>query len=83
MPMSYRYGDICSPYVSGDEPLAVQDRRFVDVATRRATGATNARNGLAVVEVLDAAERALRQHRRVEIAEVRTDDALTLSAKAG
>ena len=83
VPMSYRYGDICSPYVSGDEPLAVQDRVFVDVATRRATGATNARNGLAVVEVLDAAERALRQHRRVEIAEVRADDALTLAAKAG
>ena len=34
----------------------MQDRRFVDVAMRRATGQTNARNGVAVVEVLEAAD---------------------------
>jgi predicted dehydrogenase len=77
--MSYRYGDIRSPYVAAEEPLAVQDRRFVDVAMRRATGQTNARNGVAVVEVLEAAERAVRQGRRVEIAEVRSDDDLAIS----
>jgi predicted dehydrogenase len=81
VPMSYRYGDIRSPYVVGEEPLAVQDRRFVDVASRGATDATNARNGLAVVEVLDAAERALRQRRRVDISEVRADDVLAYSAE--
>lgn len=79
VPMSYRYGDIRSPYFATEEPLAVQDRRFVDVAMRRATGETNARNGVAVVEVLEAAERALRQQRRVEIDEVRSDDVLALS----
>ena len=79
VPMSYRYGDIRSPYVAAEEPLAVQDRRFVDVAMRRATGQTNARNGVAVVEVLEAAERAVRQGRRVEIAEVRSDDDLAIS----
>ena len=79
--MSYRYGDIRSPYVAAEEPLAVQDRRFVDVAMRRATGQTNARNGVAVVEVLEAAERAVRQGRRVEIA--RTSSDLTSAISAG
>jgi len=29
MPMSYRYGDIQSPFLSFEEPLTVQDREFV------------------------------------------------------
>ena len=81
VPMSYRYGDIRSPYIAAEEPLAVQDRRFVDVRDATRHGQTNARNGVAVVEVLEAAERALRQGRRVEIAEVRSDDDLAICGR--
>jgi len=34
MPMSYRYGEIVSPYVAFEEPLAVQDRHFVSCVLR-------------------------------------------------
>ncbi|HSL11192.1 MAG TPA: Gfo/Idh/MocA family oxidoreductase [Actinomycetota bacterium] len=79
MPMSYRYGDILSPFVAAEEPLAVQDRRFVGVVMSRDIDSTNARNGVAVVEVLEAAERALREQRRVEVDEVRADGELAVA----
>jgi predicted dehydrogenase len=81
IPMSYRYGDIRSPYVAAQEPLTVQDKRFVDIAQHRRSDETNVANGVAVVEVLDAADRALREQRRVTIAEVR--EALPLALASG
>jgi predicted dehydrogenase len=70
-PMSYRYGDITSPYVESFEPLAVQDERFVQSIATGSQPLTDGRNGLAVVQVLDAAQLSMRQqHRVVELAEV-------------
>jgi predicted dehydrogenase len=69
-PMSYRYGDIHSPYVAPDEPLSVQDRHFVECISTKATPATDGRNGLAVVEVLEAAQISLRLDRPVLLDEL-------------
>jgi predicted dehydrogenase len=72
-PMSYRYGDITSPYVESFEPLAVQDGQFVSSITSGTRPMTDGRNGLAVVKVLDAAQLSMREHRVVALAEVGSD----------
>jgi len=58
-PMSYRYGDITSPYVAATEPLAVQDEHFVECIATGARSRTDGRSGLAVVQVLEAAQESL------------------------
>jgi predicted dehydrogenase len=70
-PMSYRYGDIVVPFVASDEPLAVQDRHFLDCVTSGAVPLTDGANGLAVVEALEAAELSRRLGRPVLIEELR------------
>jgi len=73
-PTSYRYGDIVAPFVPADEPLAVQEDHFVDCIATGAPCRTDGRNGLAVVQVLEAAQTSLRTGRRIrldESAEVR------------
>jgi predicted dehydrogenase len=72
-PMSYRYGDIVVPFVSPDEPLAVQDRHFLDCITGGGAPLTDGANGLAVVEALEAAELSRRLGRPVLIEELRAD----------
>jgi predicted dehydrogenase len=69
-PMSYRYGDILVPFVASDEPLGVQDRHFVECIRTGAAPLTDAANGLAVVEVLEAAQLSLRLSRPVPLYEV-------------
>ena len=69
-PMSYRYGDILVPFVAADEPLGVQDRHFVDCIRTGATPLTDGANGLAVVEVLEAAQLSLRLGRPVPLYEL-------------
>lgn len=73
-PMSYRYGDIVVPFVPADEPLAVQDRHFVQCITAGARPLTDAENGIAVVEALAAAELSRRLGRPVLLAEVGRGD---------
>jgi predicted dehydrogenase len=73
-PMSYRYGDIVVPFVSPDEPLAVQDRHFLECITTGARPLTDGANGLAVVETLQAAELSRRLGRPVLLEELRVDD---------
>lgn len=58
-PVSYRYGDIVSPHIAAAEPLAVEDRSFVEAVRGVPGTAGNARSGLAVVAVLEAIDRAL------------------------
>jgi predicted dehydrogenase len=59
MPVTYRTGDITSPYVHFVEPLLVQDRHFVDcVRTGRRPDTPGAR-GLGVVRVLAATDEAV------------------------
>jgi predicted dehydrogenase len=69
-PMSYRYGDVVSPYLTMNEPLAVEDRHFVDCILSGSRPMTDGANGLAVVEILECAQRSLDEGRPVEIAEL-------------
>ncbi|MDQ0381547.1 Gfo/Idh/MocA family protein [Amycolatopsis thermophila] len=69
-PMSYRYGDILSPYVAFDEPLSIEDRHFAECVRNGTTPATDGRNGLAVVEILDAAQLSLILNRPVMLDEL-------------
>src|SRR5207237_8318169 len=68
-PMSYRYGDIVVPFIASDEPLAVQDRHFVECIATGARPLTDGENGLAVVEALEAAELSRRLGRPVLLEE--------------
>jgi predicted dehydrogenase len=68
-PMSYRYGDIISPYVPAAEPLAVQDGHFIECVATGARSRTDGRSGLAVVQVLDAAQASLASGRTAFLTE--------------
>lgn len=67
VPLSYRYGSIVSPYIDFREPLRIEDEHFVDCVKAGATPATDGQNGLAVVAVLEAAERSIRERRPVAL----------------
>ncbi len=82
-PMSYRYGDIVVPYVSADEPLAVQDRHFVECIANDARPLSDGEDGLSVIEVLDAAELSRRLGRVVLLDEVRIADGASGSSPRG
>jgi predicted dehydrogenase len=69
MPMTYHYGDIVTPYVAFEEPLALQDRHFVNCIRSGETPRTDGHTGLAVVRVLEAASTALAERTRVSIAD--------------
>ncbi len=73
-PMSYRYGDIVVPFVSPDEPLAVQDRHFVECIANTARPLSDGEDGLSVVEALEAAELSRRSGRPVLLDEIRLGD---------
>lgn len=70
MPMSYRYGEIRSPYLHFEEPLFVQDQHFAGCLLDHSRPRTSGDAGLAVVEVLECADISLREERPVELAEV-------------
>jgi predicted dehydrogenase len=67
MPMSYRYGDIVSPYIPFDEPLAMQDAHFIECIREGTRPRTDGNSGMAVVRVLEAASQALTVGREVEL----------------
>jgi predicted dehydrogenase len=79
-PMSYRYGDIVVPFVSPEEPLAVQDRHFLDCIANGTPPLTDGMNGLAVVEALEAAELSRRLGRPVLLEELRANGDRTVPA---
>jgi predicted dehydrogenase len=60
VPMSYRYGDITSPFIDFPEPLMVQDRHFVECCQTDERPLTDGGNGVAVIRVLEAASASLR-----------------------
>jgi predicted dehydrogenase len=76
-PMSYRYGDIVVPFVSPDEPLAVQDRHFIECIATSARPLSDGEDGLSVVEALEAAELSRRLGRPVLLEEISSDDGVT------
>lgn len=55
-PVSYRTGDIVSPYVQFNEPLLVQDSHFIDCIRTGARPHTPGERGLDIVRVLSAAD---------------------------
>jgi predicted dehydrogenase len=59
MPVTYRTGDIISPFVPFREPLVVQDREFVDSIRSGRPSATPGERGLDIVRVLAATDVAL------------------------
>lgn len=69
-PLSYRYGDITSPFIDFAEPLALEDAHFIEaIQTGRATRA-DGESGRRVVTVLEAAQRSLDLARPVDISEL-------------
>lgn len=58
MPVSYRTGDITSPYVPFGEPLMTQDAHFIDCVTNGITCRTPGQRGLDIVRVLAGADAA-------------------------
>ncbi|WP_246324350.1 Gfo/Idh/MocA family protein [Petropleomorpha daqingensis] len=77
-PTSYRYGDITAPYVPAGEPLAVQDDHFVESVVTGAPCLTDGLSGLAVVEVLEAAQLSLGSGQSVPLEE--RDGSLSLAS---
>jgi len=57
--LSYRYGDIVSPHIRWDEPLAVECRHFAQAIMEGSTPRSDGRNGLCIVRILEAADRSL------------------------
>jgi predicted dehydrogenase len=63
----YRYGGVSSPSLDFEEPLLVEDRHFVECSAGVTRPSTDGPNGLAVVEVLVAAQTSLREQRPIEL----------------
>jgi predicted dehydrogenase len=69
-PFAYRHGDIVSPRISGEEPLMLENRHFVDCIRGAAEPLSDGRSGLAVVAVLDAVDRAIASGETVDVASI-------------
>ncbi len=59
LPVSYRTGDIISPYIAFEEPLLVQDQHFIDCLRSGSRPRTPGERGLDIVRVLTAIDEAL------------------------
>jgi predicted dehydrogenase len=66
----YHHGAVTSPVVALEEPLAVQAKHFVECLTTGAQPKTDGANGLAVVEVIEAAQVSLAEDRKVLLSEI-------------
>jgi predicted dehydrogenase len=75
--MQYHHGPVTSPVVRFEEPLAVQARHFVECLTSGAQPRTDGANGLAVVQVIEAAQLSLALERKVLISELSGESGAT------
>lgn len=57
--LSYRYGDIVSPYIHWAEPLAIECREFMEAIVEGTRPRSDAREGLRIVRILEAASASL------------------------
>lgn len=59
---AYHYGDIVSPFVRFDEPLRVECSHFIDCIREGRTPQTDGRNGMRVVQIIEAAQESLKNN---------------------
>lgn len=59
--LSYRVGDVQSPVVSAEEPLALEVQSFLSAMQTRTPPESDARFGLRIVSILEAASRSIRE----------------------
>jgi predicted dehydrogenase len=60
-PPTYRYGDIVAPHIRPDEPLAMQDRHFIDCSRQNAVPESCGEKALGIVAVLEAIDRSMKR----------------------
>lgn len=65
--LTYRYGEIVSPHIAATEPLAQELLHFIEAAGQGVATRADGHRGLAVVETLEAADRALVAGRTVKV----------------
>jgi len=58
---SYHYGDSYIPYVKQEEPLKVECQHFIECVQNGKAPMTGGKQGLEVVQILEAATASLRQ----------------------
>lgn len=66
-PPSYRYGDIVTPHIRPDEPLALQDRHFVDSIRANSAPETDGEHARNIVAVLEAIDQSIRSRGPVPV----------------
>jgi predicted dehydrogenase len=71
---SYHYGDILSPFLKLAEPLKVECQHFVDCVEKRRRPDSSGQDGLAVVRILEAANKSLRSDGRTILVEANRED---------
>ena len=64
--LSYRYGDITTPAIPGREPLSIECSHFLDCVRHGTAPRSNGHVGHAVVQILESAQRSLRNGGTVE-----------------
>ncbi len=62
---AYHYGDVVSPYLRFDEPLRVECSHFAESILTGVPPQTDGRNGLRVVQIVEAAQQSLKQDSRM------------------
>lgn len=65
--LSLRFGDINSPALDTIEPLRAEIKHFADCVSRHKTPRSDGKNGLAVVRVLEAAQKSLKSNGRAVV----------------
>jgi len=80
---SYHYGDVYIPHIKQDEPLKLECQHFLDCIRGVTTPLTGGRDGLKVVQVLEAAARSLRQEGRPVVLDESAQPAISTVRVAG
>lgn len=62
---AYHYGDVVSPYIHFEEPLRLQCLHFLNCIREGTAPQTDGKNGLRVVQILEAAQHSLRNGSRI------------------
>ncbi|MBB27884.1 MAG: oxidoreductase [Gemmatimonadetes bacterium] len=72
--LSYRYGDIYTPFLDSHEPLTMGCKHFLDCILRDALPKSGGPEGLSVVRVLEGAQRSLKKGGAKEAIEYKRGD---------